>query len=82
MLFLFLSRPKTNNIVAMDWKRPTKFHLKRRRKHFDEGYNCVLCHEKIEEIVEHLFFDCSSVVTHWFATGITWNENLNVHQKI
>jgi hypothetical protein len=41
----------------------TRNILRRRRKHLDEGYSCVLCHENIEETVEHLFFDCSSAIT-------------------
>jgi hypothetical protein len=60
----------------------TRNILRRRRKHLDEGYSCVLCHENGEETVDHLFFDCSSAVTRWFAIGITWNDNSNVHQKI
>jgi hypothetical protein len=38
----------------------TKNVLKRRKKHLDEGYNCVLCSDCVEETVEHLFFDCSA----------------------
>jgi hypothetical protein len=60
----------------------TRNILKRRRNHLDDGYNCVLCHENVEETVEHLFFECSSTVTCWFDTGINWNENSNIHQKI
>jgi hypothetical protein len=42
----------------------------------------VLCHENIEETIEHLFFDCSSAITRWFANGINWDESSNIHQKI
>jgi hypothetical protein len=41
----------------------------------------VLCHENIEETIEHLFFDCSSAITRWFANGINWDESSNIHQK-
>jgi hypothetical protein len=60
----------------------TRNILRRKRKHLDEVYNCVLYHENAEETVEHLIFDCSTAVTRWFAIGITWNENSNVHKKI
>jgi hypothetical protein len=32
--------------------------------------------------MEHLFFDCPFAITRWFALGIQWNENSNVHHKI
>jgi hypothetical protein len=32
--------------------------------------------------MEHLFFDCPSATNHWFALGIQWNEDTNIHQKI
>jgi hypothetical protein len=56
--------------------------LRRRRKYLEDGYNCVLCLEDVEESVEHLFFDCQSVACRWFALGITWNTHLNIHQMI
>jgi hypothetical protein len=48
----------------------------------DEGYNCALCLEEVEETVQHLFFDCQSAVCGWFALGISWDENSNIHQKL
>jgi hypothetical protein len=42
----------------------------------------VHCLEDVEESVEHLFFDCHSAACRWFALGITWNDHLNIHQKI
>jgi hypothetical protein len=48
----------------------------------EDGYTCVLCLEDVEESVEHLFFDCHSAACRWFALGITWNDHLNIHQKI
>ena len=60
----------------------TRNVLRRRNKLLEEGYNCALCHDGVEEILEHLFFECPSVVSRWFALRITWEENANVHQKI
>jgi hypothetical protein len=34
----------------------TKDLLRRRHKHLDEGYHCVLCHEQVDETSLHLFF--------------------------
>jgi hypothetical protein len=56
--------------------------LRRRRKYLEDGYNCVICLEDVEESVEHLFFDCQFAACRWFALGITWNAHLNIHQKI
>jgi hypothetical protein len=38
----------------------TRNILRRRRKFLEDGYNCVLCLEDVEESIEHLFFDCQS----------------------
>jgi hypothetical protein len=60
----------------------TRNILRRRRKFLEEGYCCVMCRDTIEETSEHLFFDCQSVITRWFALGITWEEGLNIHGKL
>lgn len=60
----------------------TRNILRRRKKFLEEGYNCVLCQEELEETLEHLFFDCSSAACRWFALGIVWNGNVNIHDKI
>jgi hypothetical protein len=53
--------------------------LRRRREVLQEGYNCVMCHLGAEETIEHLFFDCPSTTSRWFAVGIGWEDNLSVH---
>jgi hypothetical protein len=60
----------------------TRNILKRRNKVLEDGYNCVLCHEEVEETLVHLFFDCPSATCRWLALGINWATNSNVHQKI
>jgi hypothetical protein len=40
-----------------------------------------MCQNDVEEMVEHLFFQCSTAVSRWFALGITCNEHSNIHQK-
>jgi hypothetical protein len=54
--------------------------LRRRRKVLEEGYNCVMCHHSVEETIEHLFFDCPSTVSRWFAIGFVWEENLSIYR--
>jgi hypothetical protein len=60
----------------------TRNMLRRRNKFLEEGYNCALCQDGVEETVEHLFFDCSSAVCRWFALGIICNEFGNIHQRV
>ena len=57
-------------------------NLLRRRNYLDEGYNCVLCHENVEETTSHLFFDCLTAITRWFSIGIIWDDSLDINQKI
>ena len=76
--------PKTNFFawLLLNDRLNTRNILKRRKKFLEQGYNCVLCLDGAEETLEHLFFDCPSAVSRWFALGITWEENANVHQKL
>jgi hypothetical protein len=60
----------------------TRNVLKRRKRHMEEGYNCVMCQDGIEETTEHLSFDCQTAACKWFALGISWDEFHNPHQKI
>jgi hypothetical protein len=68
--------------LLLNDKLNTRNTLKRRNKFLEDGYNCPLCLNGLEETMEHLFFDCPSAITRWFALGIQWNENSNVHHKI
>ena len=52
----------------------TRNILRRRRKHLDEGYNCVLYPDNIEESAMHLFFECSTSTTGWFLLGVHISE--------
>jgi hypothetical protein len=60
----------------------TRNILRSHNKHLEEGYNCVLCHENVEETAYHLFFDCSAAATRWFSFGITWDDSMDICQKI
>jgi len=60
----------------------TRNMLRRCNKFLEEGYNCVLCQNSMEETLEHLFFDCPSAVSRWFALGITWDKEANIHEKL
>lgn len=57
-------------------------NILRRKKFLQEGYNCVLCQDSVEETVEHLFFDCPAAVSRWFALGITWADSVDIYQKL
>ena len=48
----------------------------------DEGYNCVLCQENVEETTSRLSFDCSASITRWFSIAIICNDSLDINQKI
>ena len=55
--------------------------LRRRHKFLEKGYNCVLCHDNREKTIEHLLFcPCSS--SRWFALGIVWRDDDNIHEKL
>ena len=56
--------------------------LRRRNKVLEEGYNCALCANSLEETIEHLFFDCPSASVRWFSVGITWEDNLSLNERI
>lgn len=56
--------------------------LRRRGKHLHEGYTCVLCHENIEEIALHLFFECISSATRWFILAFKWEVGDSISQMI
>jgi hypothetical protein len=60
----------------------TRNILRRRGKFLEEGYNCVLCLDLIEETMDHLFFFCSSSEARWFAIGISWDEDADIHERI
>jgi hypothetical protein len=60
----------------------TRNILRRRKKFLEQGYNCVLCQEEIEETSEHLIFECSAAVCRWFALGISWSNSSSFPQKI
>ena len=60
----------------------TRNILRRRGKYLEEAYSCVLCQYDIEETVDHLFFDCPSALSQWSALGISWDEELNIFDKI
>lgn len=60
----------------------TRNILRQRNKFLEEGYNCVLCQEGIEETSEHLFFGCSSSIARWYSLGIIWNDEGNLAERI
>lgn len=57
----------------------TRNILRRRGKHLDEGYSCVLYHDNVEETVLHLFFDCTLSTTRWFILDIHWGVQDSIY---
>lgn len=50
----------------------TKNMLRRRHWNVADGVNCVLCDDAVEEIVEHLFFDCPFSAGCWNSIDMHW----------
>jgi len=64
----------------------TRDMLRRRHQVLEEGYQCVMHQQNIDETLHLLFFYCSSSQSRWFAVGIQWDmqgdlEQLLIHQK-
>lgn len=57
-------------------------NMLRRNKFLEEGYNCALCQNGVEQTLEHLFFDCPSASVRWFALGIVWDNSLSIHEQL
>jgi hypothetical protein len=60
----------------------TRDLLKRRHKHLEEGYHCVLCPDQVDETSMHLFFECSSSVVRWFVIGIQWDQQGSIFEML
>lgn len=54
----------------------------RRNEFLEEAYYCVLRQNNIEETIEHLFLDCPTTTTRWFALEIIWEDKANIHEKL
>jgi hypothetical protein len=52
----------------------TRYMLRRRHKHLEEGYHCELCPEQVDETSMHLFFECTSSTARWYVIGIQWEN--------
>lgn len=59
----------------------TRNVLRRRKKHVQEGYNCVMCQEHVEETATHLFFECPSTAR-WYKLNIQWEVQADIFQTI
>lgn len=68
-------------LLLMD-RLNTRNVLRQRHKHFEEGYNCVMCHENMEEMTMHLFFECSSNIMRWYIVNIQWNIQGSLFQML
>lgn len=60
----------------------TRNMLRRRNQFLEEGYSCVLCQNDIEETIDHLFFFCPASTARWFALGIIWDSNADIHERL
>jgi hypothetical protein len=52
------------------------------KKFFVEFKDCVLCDTCPEETIMHLFFECSFSMRFWWAIGIEWNTDMQLHNMI
>ena len=60
----------------------TKTMLTRRHIHVHEDNLCVLCDSDEEETIDHLFFTCPFATQCWNRLGFTWDNTLNLGDRI
>lgn len=60
----------------------TKSMLARRNFNVQPNSWCVLCQERQEETLSHLFFDCDFAKRCWTKLGIIWTPGDDIHRKI
>jgi hypothetical protein len=53
-----------------------------RKNFFMEFNDCILCNDCPQETIMHMFFECNSSQGFWWAIGIEWNVNMDIHQMI
>lgn len=68
--FLLMDRLNTRNML--------------KRRHYNIGTNldCMLCDRRVEETLEHLFFECSFSQRCWNMLNITWSERQHRLEKL
>lgn len=77
--------PKVKNFtwLPLNDRLNTRNILRRRYKHLDEGYNCALCQDDLEETMLHLFFwKCTTSVSCWFSIGLCVRLNLEINSCV
>jgi hypothetical protein len=53
------------------------------RKNFYVEFNdCILCNDCPQETIMHMFFECNFSQGFWWAIGIEWNVDMDIHQMI
>jgi hypothetical protein len=67
--------------LLMNMRLNTK-DLMTRKSFFVEFKDCVLCDTCPEETIMHLFFECSFSMSFWWALGIEWNTDMQLHNMI
>jgi hypothetical protein len=60
----------------------TRDMLRRRHQVLEEGYQCVMHQQNIDETLHLLFFYCSSSQSRWFAVGIQWDMQGDLEQLL
>jgi hypothetical protein len=53
-----------------------------KKNFFVEFNDCILCDECPQESIMHLFFEYSFSQSFWWAIGIEWNVDMNIHEMI
>ncbi|VAH81402.1 unnamed protein product [Triticum turgidum subsp. durum] len=52
----------------------TRNMLKRRHYNIGDDHDCILCGMRIEETIEHLFFECQFSQICWASLGFSWQQ--------
>lgn len=60
----------------------TKDMLQRRHLNIQSTATCVMCNAGVLETIDHLFFDCPFAQDCWASIGITWDNSLQLLDRI
>jgi hypothetical protein len=60
----------------------TKTMLRRRNLYAEDDAHCILCTGRIDEDLDHLFFDCPFSKSCWEKIGMQWNTDLSLYPRL
>ena len=59
----------------------TKTMLRRRNLNVQDDTLCVMCSARIEEDIDHLFFECPFAVQCWASINFSWDTSLPLPER-